>query len=57
MDKNKPVILYCQDGADAAMNFVVLKELGYKASVYEAGWLEWGNDSSLPIESAKGTKK
>ena len=50
LDKKKPIILYCMDGADAAMNYIVLKELGYKASVYEAGWLEWGNDESLPIE-------
>jgi thiosulfate/3-mercaptopyruvate sulfurtransferase len=51
LDKSKPIILYCMDGADASMNYIILKELGYKASVYEAGWLEWGNDSSLPMES------
>jgi thiosulfate/3-mercaptopyruvate sulfurtransferase len=50
LDRKKPIILYCMDGADAAMNYIVLKELGYKASVYEAGWLEWGNDHSLPME-------
>ena len=48
---DKPVILYCEDGADAAMNFLVLKKLGYNASVYDGSWLEWGNDNHLPIET------
>jgi thiosulfate/3-mercaptopyruvate sulfurtransferase len=55
LDRNKPIILYCEDGADAAMNFLVLKKLGYNASVYDGSWLEWANDNKLPIET--GTKK
>ena len=51
LPKNKPVILYCEDGADAALNFLVLQQLGYKVSVYDGSWLEWGNDFHLPIES------
>jgi len=51
LDKSKPVILYCEDGADAAINFLVLKKLGYNVSVYDGSWLEWGNDKHLPIES------
>ena len=51
LPKNKKIIIYCQDGADAALNFIALKELGYKdVSVYEGGWFEWGNDLNLPIE-------
>ncbi len=50
LDKSKPIILYCEDGADAAMNFLVLKKLGYNVSVYDGSWLEWGNDHNLPIE-------
>ena len=50
LPKNRKIILYCEDGADAALNFLVLKDLGYKASVYDGSWLEWGNDSNLPIE-------
>jgi len=57
LDKKKPIILYCMDGADAAMNYIVLTELGYKASIYEAGWLEWGNDTALPIETPSNSKK
>jgi thiosulfate/3-mercaptopyruvate sulfurtransferase len=53
LNKKKPVILYCEDGADAAMNFLVLKKLGYNVSVYDGSWLEWGNDKHLPIADNK----
>lgn len=47
--KNKEIILYCDGGADAALNYIVLQELGYKASVYDGSWAEWGNDNAVPI--------
>jgi thiosulfate/3-mercaptopyruvate sulfurtransferase len=50
LPKSKPIILYCEDGADAALNFLILQNLGYKVSVYDGSWLEWGNDTNLPIE-------
>lgn len=49
--KDKEIVLYCDGGAEAALNYIVLQELGYKASVYDGSWLEWGNDESLPIEN------
>lgn len=49
--KDKKIILYCDGGAEAALNYIVLQELGYKASVYDGSWLEWGNDSEVPIEN------
>jgi len=52
LPKDKKIILYCEDGADAALNYIMLKELGYKASVYEGSWLEWGNNFNLPIEKS-----
>lgn len=54
--KDKDIILYCQGGAQAALNYIVLQELGYKASVYDGSWKEWGNDLAVPIEN-KSKKK
>ena len=53
--KDKEIILYCQGGAEAALNYIVLKKLGFKASVYDGSWKEWGNDSSVPVDNP--TKK
>ena len=49
LPKDKPIILYCDGGAEAALNYIVLKELGFKASVYDGSWVEWGNDKNVPV--------
>ncbi len=49
LDKRVPVITYCNRGKESAVSFFVLSMLGYKVSVYDGAWLEWGNDRSLPI--------
>ncbi len=51
LPKDKEIILYCDGGAEAALNYIVLQELGYKASVYDGSWLEWGNDLEVPVEN------
>ena len=51
LPKDKEIILYCDGGAEAALNYIVLKELGYKASVYDGSWLEWGNDTAVPVDN------
>jgi len=49
LSKEKEIILYCQGGAQSALNYIVLKKLGFKASVYDGSWKEWGNDIHVPI--------
>lgn len=47
--KHKKVVLYCAIGRISATNYLALRELGYDVANYDASWLEWGNDFSLPI--------
>lgn len=51
LPKDKEIILYCDGGAEAALNYIVLQELGFKASVYDGSWIEWGNDDAVPINN------
>lgn len=55
--KDKNIILYCDGGAESALNYIVLKKLGFKASVYDGSWKEWGNDSSVPVTNPSKNKK
>lgn len=51
LDKKKEVIVYCQTGTRAANTFFVLKALGFpKVRNYDASWIEWGSNSSLPAD-------
>jgi len=57
LPKDKEIILYCDGGAEAALNYIVLQELGFHASVYDGSWLEWGNDNNTPVENPSADKK
>lgn len=50
-DKNKEIIVYCNTGQYAGMDYFVLHDvLGYKkVSVYDGSMLEYGADDKLPL--------
>ncbi|MBI3562526.1 MAG: sulfurtransferase [Gammaproteobacteria bacterium] len=51
IDKSQTVIAYCNRGQESALTYLVMRSLGYRVSIYDGAWLEWGNDDSLPIET------
>ena len=56
LPKEKEIILYCQGGAESALNYIILNKLGFKASIYDGSWKEWGNDSAVPINNPNDDK-
>ena len=55
LNKEENIITYCNRGKESAVTYLVLRNLGYNVSVYDGAWLEWGNDSQLPIETGTTT--
>lgn len=56
LPKDKQIILYCDGGAESALNYVVMKELGYKVAVYDGSWEEWSADMALPVSNPNASK-
>ena len=53
LDMKKEYVTYCQTGTRAANSYFVLKALGFqKVRVYDASWVEWGSNESLPVDDA-----
>ena len=51
MDKESPIVTYCQGAYRAAHSYLSLKKLGFKnVKVYLGSWGEWGNKMELLIE-------
>jgi len=47
----REIVTYCQGGVRAAHTYFVLRLMGYPwVRVYDASWVEWGNDPDVPIE-------
>lgn len=53
LGRDKDYIVYCQTGTRAANSYFVLRALGFKrVRVYDASWIEWGSNESLPADDA-----
>ncbi|MBE0446727.1 MAG: sulfurtransferase [Actinobacteria bacterium] len=52
LDKSKNIVVYCQTGTRSTNTYFILRELGYNVRNYDASWIEWGSNFSLPIENA-----
>ncbi|MDI6716364.1 MAG: sulfurtransferase, partial [Actinomycetota bacterium] len=51
LDKNKSIIVYCQTGTRSTNTYFILRELGYNVRNFDASWIQWGSNLSLPAEN------
>ena len=51
------VILFCKTSIRAAQSFLALYNAGYRdVKVYDAAWIGWSADSSLPVQRPSGER-
>jgi len=50
------IITHCQSGGRSSVNAFVFERLGLKTRNYYAGWSDWGNAESTPIDRKPGTE-
>jgi len=43
------IILYCNNGCESSTSYLALRLLGKQVSIYDGGWVEWGNNPGLPV--------
>ena len=43
------IVTYCQTGVRGTHAYFVLRLLGYDTALYDASWVEWGNDYAFPV--------
>ncbi len=54
---DKTIITYCGSGVFAAFDLFMLQLMGYEdVALYDASWMEWGADDTLPIETGSPKK-
>ncbi len=52
LNKDDEIIVYCQTHHRSALNYTLLKHLGYSnVKGYHGSWSDWGNRSDTPIET------
>jgi thiosulfate/3-mercaptopyruvate sulfurtransferase len=50
VNPDQRVVTHCQTGVRGAHSYFVLRLLGYRdVTLYDASWVEWGNESRFPI--------
>jgi len=56
MEKGKTAVSYCHIGQQASLLYVMAKEAGYEARLYDGSMQEWTADPEMPVVLGDGEK-